>query len=122
MTEQEFTTITKSDRVLALFGDNLKAGQEVCGLAELKIKHALIKDKNGKVINKKLVHYMRMQTVEGVKSDFRLSVLEPQEIDRLRHDYLQATVVRNDGYDFAVGFLPMKNGKREEDEKIAATV
>lgn len=83
-----------------VFGDNLRAGQEVSGLAELKIKFVKTRAQE-----KQPVHYLRVQAVEGVKSDVKLAILEPQFVDRLIPG-LPGKVVRNDGYGFAVGFLP----------------
>ena len=105
-----------------IFGaEDCRLGQTISGLVELKIKHAPIKDGDGKVIDKKLVHYVRVQAVRDVKSDVRLAILEPQEFERLLNDYLPATkVVENEDYSFAVGFLPVKTRRDDEDEETEA--
>ena len=87
---------------LFIFGDNLKAGQGVCGLAELKVKFV-----KTKTAERQAVYYVRVQAVDGVKSDVRLAILEPQFQDKLVSE-LPGQVVRNENFGFAVGFLPMK--------------
>lgn len=99
-----------------VFGDNLKAGDTVCGLAELKVKFVPTKSSDGK--EKQAVHYVRLQVVEGVESDIRLAILEPQDIERLEGiEGIASSVARNDGYSCAVGFLPVKTRPDDDEEE-----
>ena len=101
-----------------IFGDNLARGQEVTGLAELKVKFVPTRNSNGK--EKQTVHYLRVQVIEGVKSDMRLAVLEPQHAERMRSDYLPFSIIRNETFDFAVGFLPVQKPQTVPEEKAEA--
>lgn len=95
-----------------VFGDNLKQGDTVCGLTELKVKFVpTYPDKQ-----KRPVHYVRLQVVEGIKSDMRLAILDTKQIDRMRWDYLPVSLIRNNGFDVAVGFLPVKTRPDGEDD------
>jgi len=104
-----------------IFGEDLEAGQDVCGLTDLKVKIVPI-EKGSK--EKVAVHYLRVQAVDkNIKSDFKLVVLEPQEIERLRQDYLPANKAQTEKFGFAVGFLPvMAKTKHELDAETAASL
>jgi len=95
-------------------GGNVRQGDTVCGLTELKVKFVPTRASNGK--DKEPVHYFRVQVVPGVKSDVKIAVLEPQNIERLANDYLPAMTLRTENYGAAVGFLPEK-AKSDEDEE-----
>ena len=77
-----------------------KRGQEITGLVELKIKN----------VKGNVVHYLRVQIVEGVKSDVKIVVLKLDENEKLAKTELglPSHVFEGEGYGFAVGFLPEK--------------
>ncbi|MEI6597186.1 MAG: hypothetical protein WCL13_03185 [bacterium] len=73
-------------------------GQEVCGLAELKIKNP----------KGAPVHYIRVQAVKGVKSDVKLAVFSQSEDERITNAGLglPSHIFDDEKYGFAIGFLP----------------
>jgi len=101
-----------------IFGaEDCMLGQTISGLAELKVKFVPTKSSKGK--EKQTVHYVRVQAVKSVKGDVKLAILEPQEIDRLMNDYLPATLVRDENYGAAIGFLPVKAKSLSEENPAA---
>jgi len=95
-----------------IFGDGLRAGDRVCGLTELKVKFVPTYPDE----QKRPVHYFRVQVVPGVRSDVRVVVLEPQDIERLANDYLPAMILRDQEFGAAVGFLSEKPDAGEEEK------
>jgi len=79
-------------------------GQEVCGLAELKVKNP----------KGAPVHYIRVQAVEGVKSDVKLAVFAKDEGERIAGEELglPSHIFDDKKYGFAIGFLPAVKPKR----------
>lgn len=79
-------------------------GQEVCGLAELKVK----------MVKGSPVHYIRVQAVEDVKSDVKLAVFAQSEDERITEAELglPSHIFDDKNYGFAIGFLPAAKLKR----------
>jgi hypothetical protein len=103
-------TVKKRFVAIFIFGLDAKAekGRELTGLVELKVKH----------VKNAAVHYLRVQAVQGVKSDVKLAVLNLVDSNKLDEAELglPSQIFQTDGYDFAIGFLPVKTREDGADD------
>jgi len=88
-------------------GPDAGYGQQVCGLAELKIKS----------VKGSPIHYVRVQAVEDakfdIKSDVKLAVFAQSEDERIAEAGLglPSHIFNDEKYGFAIGFLPVAKTK-----------